>query len=301
MANESEHVQKPSDFKHLVSPEWIDEKRGLRKVLIDFNYTNLDKASELSECLVEIIDFTNLFDRESEYLSDAHERWIRMGDAVTPIDCYIELFVKQMFVGELSRCCIATKTDDQIEFTIKLKEINSSRYFYELSPKELHDVASKYKENGVKMYKKYPEFAQNYFNLSAKLLISLKPFDTLDNRKINDSLDQESNQKIDQKSIRSLHDGVYLNIAACLIKQNRYEDALYVLKDVTERSDNAKGIYRRALAHLNLKQYDEAKQQMERLNFKENNEFHSLYNRIISEMKEYNDEYANMVKKMFGW
>lgn len=293
MADESEHVQKPSDFKHLVSPEWVDERRGLRKVLIEFNYTNMDKASELSQCLVEIIDVTNPADRESEYLNDAAEKWIRMGDAVTPIDCYIDIFIKQMFVGELSRCIIITKTDDRIEFTIKLLEIKLNGYFYELTPKELCDVASKYKENGVKMYKKYPEFAQNYFNLSAKLLISLKPFDKLDTEK-------DVKQKIDQKSVQSLHDAVYLNIAACLIKQNRYEEVLHVVKDLTEQSHNEKGIYRRALAHLNLKQYDEAKQQIERLNYKENHEFQSLYNRITSEMKEYNAKYADMVKKMFG-
>lgn len=299
MANESEHVQKLSDFKHLVSPEWTDEKRGLRKILIEFNYTNMDKASELSKCLVEIIDVTNPSDRESEYLSAGAitDKWIQIGDATTPIDCYIDIFIKQMFVGESSRCFITTKRDDRIEFTIKLKEIQSNEYFYELSPKELYEVASKYKENGVKMYKKYPEFAQNYFNLSAKLLISLKP---LKDTSENDLAQRDINQKVDLKLIQSLHDGVYLNIAACLIKQNRYEDVLYVLKDLTDRSNNEKGIYRRALAHLNLKQYDEAKQQIERLNFKENHEFHNLHNRIVSEMRDYNEKYVNMVKKMFG-
>lgn len=298
MANESQHVQKLFDFKHLVPHEWIDDQRGLRKVLIEFNYINMDKASEMSECLVEIIDVTNLCDRESEYLSEPIEKWIRMGEATTPIDCYIEILIKQMFVGELSRCCITTKRDDQIQFTLKLKQINLNEYFYELSPKELYDVASRYKEKGVKMYKKYPEFAQNYFNLSAKLLISLKPFDKLN--ETNNDDEQDANKKIDQELIQSLHDGVYLNVAACLIKQSRYEDALHVLKDVTERSNNEKGIYRRALAHLNLKQYEEAKQQIERLNFKENHEFNSLYKRIVNDMKEYNESYAQMVKKMFG-
>lgn len=300
MADESQYVQKPSDFKHLVAPEWVDERRGLRKILIQFNYTNMDKASELSQCLVEIIDVTNPADRESEYLNDAAEKWIRMGDAVTPIDCYIDIFIKQMFVGEWSRCIITTKTDDRIEFTIKLLEIKLNVYFYELTPAELYEVASKYKENGVKMYKKYPAFAQNYFNLSAKLLISLKPFDKLDTGTEKDLHERDVNQKIDQKSVQSLHDAVYLNIAACLIKQNRHEEVLHVVKDLTERSNNEKGIYRRALAHLNLKQYDEAKQQIDRLNVMENHEFQSLYNRITSEMKEYNAKYADMVKKMFG-
>lgn len=296
MANESEHVQKLSDFKHLVAPEWSDEKRGLRKVLIAFNHTNMDKVADLSVCLVEINGVTNLLDRESEYLSDATEKSIRMGDAVTPIDCFVEHFIREMFVGEVSRCYVTTKTDDQIEFTIKLVKIEGPRYFYELSPKELYEIAGKYKEQGVKMYKKYPAFAQNYFNLSAKLLISLKPFNTLDNREANESFKHQ----IDQNLLQSLHDGIYLNIAACLLKQNRYEDALYVLHDLTERTNNEKGIYRRALAHLNLKQYDEARQQVERLNVKENQEFHALYNRIATEMKEYNERYASMVKKMFG-
>lgn len=296
MANESEHVQKLSDFKHLVAPEWNDEKRGLRKVLIAFNYTNMDKVSDLSECLVDISDVSNLHGRESEYLSDTGERLIRMGDAVTPIDCFVEIFIRQMFVGELSRCCVTTKTDEQIEFTIKLMRIDCPRYFYELSPKELHEIASKYKEQGVKMYKKYPAFAQNYFNLSAKLLISLKPFNTLDSREANESFKHQ----IDEQSLQTLHDGICSNIAACLIKQNRYEDALYVLNDLTERTNNEKGIYRRALAHLSLQQYDEARQQIERLNFRENHEFHALHNRIVSETKEYNERYAHMVKKMFG-
>lgn len=291
MANESESVQKLSDFEHLVKSEWIDEERGLRKVLIAFNYSSMDKASELSECLVEFIDVVNLCGRESEYLNEPNEKLIRIGDAATPIDCCVEIFIKQMFVGELSRCCITTKSSDCVEFSIKLKKINSIRYFYELSPIELYHVASKYKETGVKMYKKYPKFAQNYFNLAAKLLISLKPFDTL-----SESFDQE----IDHESIQNLHDATYVNIAACLIKQNRYEDVIYVLKDLTERIFNEKAIYRRALAHFHLKQYDEAKQQIERLNVKDNHEFHALYNRIVNEMREYNEMYANMVKKMFG-
>lgn len=299
MADESEHVPKLSDFQHLVPTDWTDERRGLRKILISFAYTSVDKASELSECFVDIIDIVNLNGRDSEYLSETKERLIRMGDALTPIDCYVEIFLKQMFVGELSRCSITTKSNEQIEFTLKLKAINSIRYYYELSPNELYDVASKYKENGVKMYKKYPEFAQNYFNLSAKLLISLKPFDSLNDRK-GDSPKPDKNHGIDPNLLQTLHDGVCLNIAACLIKQNRHEDVLYVLKDLTERTFNEKGIYRRAVAHLSLKQYDEAKEQIERLNFKENHEFHSLHLRIMSEMKEYNKRYENMVKKMFG-
>ncbi|XP_037050522.1 peptidyl-prolyl cis-trans isomerase PASTICCINO1-like isoform X2 [Bradysia coprophila] len=296
MANESEHVQKLSDFQHLVATEWSDESRGLRKVLMEFNYTKMDRVADLSECLVEISDVANLSGRESEYLSDTKEKLIRMGDAVTPIDYFVEIFIRQMYVGEVSRCYVTTKTDHQIEFTIKLMAIDCPRYFYELSPKELFEISSKYKEQGVKMYKKYPEFAQNYFNLAAKLLISLKPFNTLDDREANESFKHQ----IDQQSLQALHDGIYLNIAAGLIKQNRYEDALYVLIDLTDRTNNEKGIYRRALAHLNLKQYDEARQQIERLNFKENHEFHALHNRIASEMKEYNERYANMVKKMFG-
>lgn len=69
-----------------------------------------------------------------------------------------------------------------------------------------------------------------------------------------------------------------------------------------QQSTPIRGIYRLALAHYNLKQYDEARQQIERLQhlFKHQPEMQSLYTKIIVGCNAANSNYKNMVKKMFN-
>lgn len=286
------------NIKYPVAEEWIDEKRGLRKELIKFEYESVTKASDLSKCLVAISDVSGLRDNhDTQYLrSDCNtECLIILGDARTPIDYYIEIILKQMLAGETSRCTINTKSTQSIRFVLKMIRIEFGGYFYAKSLPEVVDIAQHYKENGVKMFKKYPLFAHEYFSRAAKLLISYLPFNTLKEREVNMG---ESSPEFMQELLEIIN----MNLAACLIKEKRYEEALHVL-EFTNRTENVphKAIYRRATAHFHLGQLDEAKSILERINYKENKECNALYENVFVEWKLSHEKYSQMVKKMFAW
>lgn len=307
MADQSEVVCRSSDVSNLEKSSSTDEpsgqpkarwqcdKLGIRKELIDFKFVSVQKASVLSQCFVCFGNVEGLANRESVYLNQETEQWIRLGHARTPLDYAIEVILQEMFAGERSNVFVSTKTGESVSFSISLIEIQFGGYLFELSAKEMYEWASANKDNGVAMFKRYPSHAQRYFNDAAKGLISYKPFDGL----------TEEEHGITGDLMQTLFDQVSMNVAACLLKEQRYDEALSVLLEMTDRPDNGsplpeKAIYRRALAHLHLKQYEEAKEQLERINYKQNHEMMALYNRIVAEWNLYKNSYSNMVKKMFG-
>lgn len=277
--------------------EWIDENKGLRKDLLSFESPLPLKANDLSKCFLTIHSVNGLEEEHnSKYLRDGNtgtEFSLTMLDAVTPIDCYVELFLKRMVTGERSRCYITTKTGKSIEFTMHLLRVEFGGYMHDLTPNKTLQLAQKYKESGVEMFKKYPLFAHNYFNQAAKLLISYQPYNTL--RERFESLDDSQAQQF-QKLLETIQS----NAAACLIRQQRYDDAVYVLNFTEQGGDVPnKAIYRRANALYLLGKLDEAKETIERINYKDNQECSTLYNNISSKLQKSNEKYRSMVKNMF--
>jgi hypothetical protein len=211
--------------KDLVERVWEDEKKGLRKELINFKFVSIVKASELSNVNVDFFDIQNLNNHKSNYLKEESNVWIEIGHSVTAIDCYVEEFLKQMLINETSKCSIKSKCTGEINFTVRMKKIEFGGYYHEQSPTQMFQLARLYKENGVKMFKEFPLFAHNYFNLSAKCLLSFQTQDV-----DYDELLKESS--VTKKDFDELLQNVYLNIAACLIKQERFEDILSILEFV---------------------------------------------------------------------
>lgn len=299
MDNQQENVRPKYDVnKHLVDKVWEDQSKGLRKEVVSFRYSTVIKATELSKCLVDVFDVQNRDPEKhkTNYLSEENvgkELWVEIGHAVTPIDCYIEEFLKQMFVNETSRCSITTKSSETIEFTMRLKRIESQAYYCEQSASKMFELSKLYKENGVRMFKDYPRFAHNYFNLAAKCLLSFNPFTD-----IQDVLPDDCDLK--KKDFEELLENIYLNIAACLLQQQRYEDILHVLNyTVTQKEPSEKAVYRLALAYFHLKQFENAKNTIERINYKNNKDLVRLLANICKFWKVDNDKYSNMIKKMF--
>lgn len=277
---------------------WTNDKKGLKKELLSFRYQSVMKANDLSKCLVSISEIKNLSDdHDTKYLRDVNadnEYWIIITEALTPIDCYIESFLKRMMTGETSRCSITTKAGVIISFVIHLIRIEFGGYMYE---KDLHAVvtlAQRYKENGVKMFKKYPLFAHEYFNKAAKILISCEPFETLAER-------ESGMAEADPVKLRELLENILMNISACLIKQERYDEAAHVV-EFADRPANVsdKAIYRRANALYYLGKLDEARQTIERINYKDNKDCLNLYKNISIKLAQSDQEYRKMVKNMFS-
>ncbi|XP_049536478.1 uncharacterized protein LOC125951581 [Anopheles darlingi] len=215
-----------------------------------------------------------------------------MGTAVTPVDCYVELLLQQMLPNEESRCAIQTKQHGDITFTIKLMRIEDQQYYYEQTATSALELAKRYKANGVVMYPKYPSFAQAYFNRAAKCLMSWSPIEQLDPA-------IEGPGKIEE--MQALLQTLQLNISACLIKENRYEEALYVLRFTDQQEQpSEKATYRKALAQFRINQFTEAIATLEKINYTANKECSALYKQIDGARQQETNKYTAMVKKMFG-
>lgn len=283
--------------KHLIDKVWQDDTKGLRKEVISFRYFTVVKASELSRCLVDILEIQNLNTEKhkTNYLLEENigqEFWVPIGHAVTPIDCYVEEFLKQMFTNETSKCSITTKSSGNIEFTMRVKRVEFGGYYCEQNAVKMFELAKLYKDNGVQMFKDYPLFAHNYFNLAAKCLLSFNPFD--------DIADLLTDCDLTRKDFDDLLQNIYLNIAACLIKQERYDDILHVLNySLVQEDPSEKAIYRLAVAYFHLKQFENAKNTIERINYKNNKDLVQLLAKVVEFWKVDHNKYSNMVKKMF--
>lgn len=272
----------------LVPAVYENRTKGLRKERLSFHYTSLEKPSELCRCQVIIRDVSDVGSHVSNYLNaNTEEQWLTIGTAITPIDCYVELLLQQMLTNEESRCMIKTKTSE-VSFTMKLLRIDDHKYYYQLSFTEMLELVKRYKENGVKMFPKYPLFAHAYFNRAVKCLLSL-------------SVTEEPEATGSKEEVRSLLETLYLNISACLIKQNRYDEVPHVLQYTNAQEiPSTKATYRKALAHYMLKQFPEAIATLQKIDYASSKECVALHKQIIQARQQDDSNYNTMVKKMFG-
>lgn len=295
MDSESKHVPFSSARNELfpVMQFWEDKKRGLCKQFIFCGLVSTRRPTEFSRCLVKISDTYGLDDsRNSKILNQSmHEQWIELGSSTTPIDCYVELILMQMTMTEKSKCTIACKSG-QINFVVELLRVENIEHYFSQTPKSMLDVAKKYKENGVQMFTKYPSFAHNYFSRAAKCVLAFSPLEELDHG-------QDGADTISQ--LRSLLETLYLNIAACLIKQNRYEEVLHTLDYVDQQEHPSnKAIYRKALAQFHVKQFAEAIKTLERINFSASKECALLHRNIKANWLHEDEKYTSIIRKMFN-
>ncbi|XP_055851626.1 uncharacterized protein LOC129915936 [Episyrphus balteatus] len=279
-----------------IGNEWKDSKRGLYKKILAIKFVKLHKPTTLSICRVKISNISSLEDRQSSYLRQIDEFDLEMGSAVTPVDCYIEILVQNMLLGEASQCQIKSKSGEPINFEISLIAISPTKYLFQLNVKEIYDLAQKYRANGVEMFKTYPKFAHEYFCRAAKCLISFKPFDVLA---------KESNE-LDGTDMKVLLQTLQTNIAACLLQEQRFEDVLCLTEFVNSMSpdeikDVEKALYRRALAYSNVKAYDKVLATLDKVdNIRDKKEFMALYNRTKENWKRDEDHYKSIVQRMFN-
>jgi len=275
-----------------VGNEWKLETKGLRKKVLAIDFKALDKPDQVSKVVVRIDQVQNLNGRPSKFLLSPEESTeLEMGTALTPVDYYVELLIRQMIVGQQALCSIRTK-NDEISFVVTLEDILESQEIQKLNVKEMYILALRYKENGVIMFKAYPQFAHDYFSRAAKCLISYKPFDNL-------SLKQDG---VAQSDMQSLFLQIQTNLAACLLLQKRYEDVIYQTRFVmTMAEPSEKSIYRRAMAFFHIEDFEQAQKTIEKIpNYQEKKEFLQLYLRIAESWKSSNDRYKHVVQRMFS-
>ncbi|CAD6991139.1 unnamed protein product [Ceratitis capitata] len=288
-------MEKFKPMSWYIGTEWKLPSKGLRKQVLSLdNYNQLVKPHLFSKVAIKIEDVENLNGRESRYLSNellGQEQKVEMGSSLTPVDCYVELLVRQLVAGERARCYISTKGED-ITFILTLLKIHETKEIHKLNAAEIYALALRYKENGVAMFKQYPIFAHDYFARAAKVLISYKPFENL----------SASSDSVSGEAMKLLFTQIQTNLAACLLSEERFEDVIYQTKFVEEEANSTeKSVYRRAMAFYQLKEYEKAQKLIESIpNYQEKKEFFKLHQRLAESWKSSNEQYKNLVKRMFN-
>lgn len=96
---------------------------------------------------------------------------------------------------------------------------------------------------------------------------------------------------------------LYNNLAHCQLQYDEYDAALQLCnKALSFHSDNPKALYRRCLAYVGLKMYEEAWADIQNAlkhgpNDKAIQQKASMLKPIVEKRKQ---EYSNVIKKMFG-
>lgn len=239
----------------------------------------------------------NLQERfQSEILDGSIEKVIVIGDANAEIDKQIERAIQMMMISEKSRITVLMPGEIieepiSVQFEATLTKFEPFKPIWEWTPREKYDIAFKYKEAGVQLFKEDRCVdAFHKFSKACKLLITLEPI-----------FDLELEQTLED-NINSLRLVLYNNMAGCQLNRKNYEHTISLCTKVLQKDgNNVKALYRRGIAHGNLKDIEKAAADLKQaVSLEPHNraakEQYQIYN---AKVQEANQRFNNMVKKMF--
>eukprot|EP01080_Neovahlkampfia_damariscottae_P007729 gene7729-12199_t len=215
----------------------------------------------------------------------------------------LELSIPTMKIGEISKILILPeyhhgkngslnkkiKKNEIIEYEIEiLKCEKKKKNFWELEFDERLRIAELKKEEGKSYFldKIYDKSKRRY----------LKSIKYLQNK--------ENLKEKEIKKFNEISNLCYLNIAACELKLENYENVIHYcdLSLEIEKKNNIKGLFRRAQAYSNLSEFEKSKQDFNQI-LKFDNIEKKIENQVKNELKilEKNEsKYQNQMKKMFS-
>lgn len=262
------------------------------------------KPTERSECHILIEDVevcgTNIIGLKNELrteILDSDEKTIIIGDANSEIDRKIERGIQMMMIEEQSlftiRVSALSKDSDDIvvRFSITLKSFKPFKHIWEWIPEEKYEIALKYKESGVSLYKesRYVD-AFHKFSKACKILITLEPIADLE---LNKSL---------ENNINTLRLILYNNLAGCHLARENWEYVIELCNKILAKDENnVKALYRRGVAFGKLGNIEKAVPDLKKvITLEPNNtaakEKFVIYNKKLQEA---NQKCNEMVKRMF--
>lgn len=243
-------------------------------------------------CSVEV----NLL--ESKYLnSNVYEPNV-LGDAMTTLDRALETAFSLMSNEETAKVAVSLpgkliSMPDDVSLTciVHLRIIENNKIVYKLNTAEKLDIANKYKNNGVSLYKEgllhKQVLAFLMFSDAVKWLCMIDP--------------EES--KNSPNEVATLKMQCYNNIALFHLHQHNYKlciSAATTLLNVDE--GNVKALFRRSVANTELQNYELATEDLKAaLILDPNNKSLKRQQDIIKrKQKGLTDKYALAMKKLFS-
>lgn len=285
--------------------QWESADKRIRKnVLKPGVFTK--KPTECSTCnvLVENINVMGITENilkekfRTDILDGEHGKVLVIGEASADIDRKIERAIQTMNIFEKSLITITMPSQSEIEsefvpvkFEITLTKCERYKPIWEWSPKEKYNVALKYKEIGVKLFKSSRFIdAFHKFSRACKILITLEPIS---------DLELENQLEIDINNLRLT---LYNNMARCQLNQKNFEHTITLCTKVLNKDrNNVKALYRRGIAYGSMKDNEKAVTDLKAALILEPNnhtvqeQFHIYNTRLQEATQKCND----MVRKMF--
>lgn len=265
------------------------------------------KPTECSTCNITIqkINVTGISKDDlkekyyTEILNDECEKTLIIGEASAEIDKKIERAIQMMNIFEKSHVTITMKQSKDsdkpvtVEFDITLTECKRHKPIWEWSPEEKYNVALKYKEKGVELFKDSRIVdAFHKFSRACKILITMEPIP---------DPDLELSEQL-ESNINDLRLALYNNMATCQLSQNNYEHTVTLCSKILDKDkNNVKALYRRGVAYGSMKDNEKAVADLKvALKLEPNNhtvkEHFAIYNARLQESVQRSND---MVKKMF--
>ncbi|GFR32764.1 peptidyl-prolyl cis-trans isomerase FKBP4 [Trichonephila clavata] len=176
-----------------------------------------------------------------------------------------------------------------VEIQFQLLSYTREPEIWEMSVTEKWRRATYHKQRGLELYSRGAyQYAFRRFGLTLKYVISLEH-------------DIPSGQE-EGMDIKGLKLSCYLNVAACQMRHHNYESVVInSSKALSLQSDNAKALYRRGAAYVQLQEYEKAKEDLTAAQQLEpkNQAVSKQLQLLKSKVQKLNQYYASAMKKLF--
>ncbi|GIX93352.1 peptidyl-prolyl cis-trans isomerase FKBP4 [Caerostris darwini] len=176
-----------------------------------------------------------------------------------------------------------------VEIQFQLLSYTREPEIWEMSVTEKWRRASYHKQRGLELYSRGAyQYAFRRFGLTLKYVISLEH-------------DVPSGQE-EGMDIKGLKLSCYLNVAACQMRHHNYESVVInSTKALSMQSNNAKALYRRGAAYLQLQEYEKAKEDLTSAQQLEpkNQAVAKQLQLLKCQVQKLNQYYASAMKKLF--
>lgn len=220
---------------------------------------------------------------ESEYLrSDVGE--ITLGKGDWPADRAIEACLETMHVNEESTFRVKISDGSELKLDIALDGCVEKSYVFEWSDEERLGMSKMFKADGVNLFKNHRIVHAFYkFGKALKMLL----------------LAVRDAEKSAEES--ELLVSLYNNLASCQFHFKNYAYVIELCSRSLSVKPNVKGYFRRALAYIELKEYDKAENDLlELLKIEPKNKAAIEKYKLVRELDKTNREnYEEIVKNMF--
>lgn len=243
------------------------------------------KPSEYSQYEVLITDCPEIF-------LEFNNRSLVLGDSDNAVERILDLCLITMNEGETAKFNVPSENWD---FTVKLIKVNVRGLIYQWNAKRKFEIAQKYKDKGVELFKsERAKDAAFRFSKALKILHSI-PIDVEATPDVIDTV------KLDD--INTLKATLYSNLSSYYFKLKAWQQIIDACKKTLQYDfENIKAHYKLGVAYISDRNFEEAEKELNFVLAKEPNNKAAAdhMKHVKAKLREAEEKMNNLIKKMFN-